>query len=93
MPLPLLGIASSLFGGGASQSGTAGATAGPVTQSTGAINLGSKYLGRGSVTAPTTNAGAGASVTAPAANNTPLYVLAGVGVLVVALVMLNKGKG
>lgn len=98
MALPLLGLAGSLFGGGGSQTGAQGATAGPIANTTGDVSFGSKFLGRGAVTSTDsqTEASGGSSIVAPATpapNNTPLYVAAGVGVLVVALVLTTRGKG
>lgn len=85
-----LGAVASLFGGGGAQSDTGGATAGPVTQTTGPVSFGSKYLGRGSVTSAGDTSAAGGSSIVQSPNSTPLYVAAGVGVLLVALLLISR---
>lgn len=89
------GAASLLGGGGGGLFGGSSEPAGPenITQTvtTGAINLGNKNLGRGSVTSAETTAQGSGSISTPAQNNTPLYVGAGVAVLLVVLLSL-RGK-
>lgn len=90
----LLGLASGLFGGGGAAAAPAGPVTTTVTQTAAPVTLGSKYLGRGSVSATETSASGSATLAAPAKDNTPIYVLAGAGILVAAFVLISKrGSG